>query len=109
LNGKEIEKQHDVLLQDLRSMIDDARRHVACEVDSTLSMLYWHIGQRIQKDILGSKRADYGKEIIVTVSRQLIAEFGSGFSEKNLWRMVQFCRQGLLKTMLDTDKRRSPR
>ena len=90
MSGKEITKQHDVLLQDLRSMVDDARRHVAREVGSTLAMLYWQIGHRIQKDILENKRADYGKEIVVTVSRQLIAEFGSGFSEKNLWRMIQF-------------------
>ena len=90
MSGKEITKQHDLLLQDLRSMIDDARQHVAREVDSTLAMLYWQVGQRIQKDILENKRADYGKEIVVTVSRQLIAEFGSGFSEKTLWRMVQF-------------------
>jgi len=40
----------------------------------------------------GEKRADDGAKIVVTVSRELAAEFGSGFEEKNLHRMVQFAK-----------------
>jgi predicted nuclease of restriction endonuclease-like (RecB) superfamily len=53
-------------------------------------MLYWQIGQRIRQDILQEKRAGYGEQIVVTLSRQLEQEFGRGFAEKNLRRMVQF-------------------
>jgi predicted nuclease of restriction endonuclease-like (RecB) superfamily len=47
-------------------------------------------GQRIRQDILKEKRAEYGERIVSAVSRQLTEEFGIGWSEKNLWRMVQF-------------------
>jgi hypothetical protein len=39
---------------------------------------------------LKEKRAEYGDEIVVTLSRQLALEFGRGFTEKNVRRMVQF-------------------
>jgi hypothetical protein len=40
--------------------------------------------------VLDSERAGYGEQIVVTLSHQLMAEFGRGYSEKNLRRMVQF-------------------
>ncbi len=52
--------------------------------------MYWHIGKRITTEILLNKRAEYGKEILVTLSRKLVLEFGNSFNEKNLRRMVQF-------------------
>jgi predicted nuclease of restriction endonuclease-like (RecB) superfamily len=78
------------LLADLRQLIDEARRSAAIAVNAGLTLMYWRIGQRIRTDILGRTRAGYGEEIISTLSRQLAAEFGRGFEEKNLRRMVQF-------------------
>ncbi len=78
------------LLQDLREMIAGARQDVARSVNSALVMLYWKVGQRIRKEILKEKRADYGELIVHTVSAQLAKEFGSGFAEKSLRRMIQF-------------------
>jgi hypothetical protein len=80
----------DSLFQDLRSLIVGARQDVARQVNSALVMLYWRVGQRIRKDILKEKRADYGEQIVPTLSQQLTEEFGEGFAEKNLRRMVQF-------------------
>jgi hypothetical protein len=40
--------------------------------------------------VLGNKRADYGKQIISTLAGKLIEEYGNGFSEKNIRRMIQF-------------------
>ena len=51
---------------------------------------YWQVGRRIRTDILESKRAAYGEEIVSTLSRQLSAEFGSGYSRPNLFRMIRF-------------------
>jgi hypothetical protein len=48
------------------------------------------MGRRIRQDILKEKRAEYGEEIVPTVSAQLVKEFGAGFNEKNLRRMIQF-------------------
>jgi hypothetical protein len=46
--------------------------------------------QRIRQDILQEKQAEYGREIVPTLSAQLTPEFGDGFSKRNLFRMVQF-------------------
>ena len=78
------------LLADVRGMILTTREGVARAVNSSLTMLYWQVGRRIHQDILNAKRADYGERIVVSLSRQLEAEFGRGFAEKNLRRMVQF-------------------
>lgn len=60
-------------------------------MNSELTLMYWHIGERINRDVLDNQRAEYGKQIVVTVSRQLREEFGfSGFDEKNIRRMMQF-------------------
>jgi predicted nuclease of restriction endonuclease-like (RecB) superfamily len=78
------------LLTDVRELILAVRAQVARAVDSGLVTLYWHIGRRVHQDILKAKRAGYGEKIVATLSRQLEAEFGRGFAEKNLRRMVQF-------------------
>ena len=61
-------------------MIEDARTAAAAAVNASLTMLYWHIGRRIREDVLNEKRAQYGKEIVVTLSRQLVTEYGTCFS-----------------------------
>ena len=78
------------LLGDLRNLIQEARQDVARSVNSALVMLCWKVGQRIRKDILKEKRADYGERILPTLSAKLEVEFGQGFNEKSLRRMVQF-------------------
>ena len=80
----------DDLVADVRSMISQTRDGIARTVNTGMTLLYWRIGKRIHNEILGEERAEYGKEIVSTLSRQLVEEFGSGFSEKNLRRMVQF-------------------
>ncbi len=71
-------------------MIDQAKRSVASVVNTHLTALNWQIGRRIHTEILEEKRADYGKEIVATLSRELTKEYGTGFKEATLWRMVQF-------------------
>jgi hypothetical protein len=83
-------KLTDDLFRDLRSLIIEARQDVARSVNSALVLLYWRVGQRIRKDILKEKRADYGEQIVATLSQQLTEEFGSNFSTRNLWHMIGF-------------------
>jgi predicted nuclease of restriction endonuclease-like (RecB) superfamily len=78
------------LLSDLRQLIAEARQDVARQVNSALVSLYWRIGQRIRQDLLKEKRAEYGRQMVSAVSRQLVEEFGQGLSEKSLWHMVRF-------------------
>ena len=82
------------LIQDLRQIIEQTRGSVAVAANYALSMMYWHIGNRINKDVLDNQRAEYGKNIVASVARQLRAEYGSkGFDEKNIRRMMSFAHQ----------------
>jgi predicted nuclease of restriction endonuclease-like (RecB) superfamily len=80
----------EALLADLRSLIHSARQRVATVANSTQTMLYWHVGRRLLTENLQAGRAAYGKRILVTVSQELKAEFGDGFSYSALTRMVRF-------------------
>jgi len=79
-----------ILLDDVRELILATRQTIARGVNAALVMLYWKIGQRIRVGVLQEKRAGYGQEIFSTLSRKLVAEFGRGFSQQNLFRMVEF-------------------
>ena len=78
------------LLTDIRGLIEETRKNVARSVNSALVMLYWHVGCRIRRAILKSKRAAYGEQILPTLSAKLRAEFGRGRSERNLAYMIRF-------------------
>ena len=79
------------LIQDLRQIIEQARGHVAATANYELTMMYWHIGERINREVLGNQRAEYGKQIVSAVSTQLQEEYGKkGFEPRSIWRMMQF-------------------
>lgn len=59
------------LITDLHRIIEQARCRVAATANYELTMMYWHIGERINRDILDNERAAYGQRIVATVSRQL--------------------------------------
>ena len=78
------------LLSEVRALILATRQTVAQGVNSALVLLYWQIGQRIRTDILKAKRAEYGQQIVHALSAKLTAEFGRGFTPRNLFNMVRF-------------------
>ncbi|MBQ8938860.1 MAG: hypothetical protein IJ047_01380 [Paludibacteraceae bacterium] len=79
------------LLGDLRKIIDSARSHVAATANYELTAMYWHIGDRINRDVLKNERAEYGKQIVSQVATQLQEEYGTkGFEERTIRRMMQF-------------------
>jgi predicted nuclease of restriction endonuclease-like (RecB) superfamily len=82
---------HDnALFNELSSLIEQSKLSVVSYVNSTLTVLFWQIGHRVNSHILRHKRAAYGEQIVVTLSRQLVKAHGSNFEEKNLRRMMQF-------------------
>ncbi|OGU58496.1 MAG: cytoplasmic protein [Ignavibacteria bacterium GWF2_33_9] len=81
------------LVNEIRQLIDKSRNHVAVVVNAEITMLYWNIGRKINLEILKEKRAEYGKQIVQTLSAQLTIEYGTSFSEKNLRRMMQFAEE----------------
>ena len=81
---------NDEIFDEIKSLIEDSRQQIAITVNATMTMLYWQIGKRINQEILKDQRAEYGKQIIATLAKQLVTEYGNSFAEKNLRRMVQF-------------------
>lgn len=79
-----------LLFSDISALIENSKKYVAHNVNSTITLLYWKIGKRINIDILKNKRAEYGKQIVVSLTRQLEGSYGKGFDEKNIRRMMQF-------------------
>lgn len=77
------------LLNEVRDLVLSARGQVAQLVNTGLTLLHWQVGNRIRREVLKEKRAEYGEEIVSTLARQLEPEFGRGFSQQNLFRMVE--------------------
>lgn len=79
------------LVVDLCNIINNAKNNVASKTNYELTMMYWHIGERINRYVLGNQRAEYGKQIVSTVSTKLQNYFGTkGFESRNIRRMMQF-------------------
>ncbi|HNY27168.1 MAG TPA: PDDEXK nuclease domain-containing protein [Candidatus Sumerlaeota bacterium] len=78
------------LFDEIKGLIEQGRQQVAVTVNATMTMLYWQIGKRINEEVLLEQRAAYGQQIVSTLARQLVEEYGHSFSEKNLRRMMQF-------------------
>ena len=78
------------LLEDLKNLIITTKQNVAISVNSALTLMYWLIGFKINEDVLKNTRAEYGNQIVHAVSRQLVEEFGNGFSRANLFHMIKF-------------------
>lgn len=72
------------LFNDVCLIIDEARRHVATYVNVEAVMLKWHVGKRIKEDVLFNQRAEYGKEILKTLSEKLTEKYGAGWGLKSL-------------------------
>lgn len=80
------------LLNDLRSLIGQSRQRVAVVINAEITRLYWAIGKRINDEVLGQGRAEYGKQTIRQLSERLTAEFGKGFTLTNLTHAIEFAR-----------------
>lgn len=90
MSKKEFFPPEKHLAIDIKQLIAQSREQVAVAVNSAISMLYWQIGKRINKDVLQNQRAEYGKEIVVSLSRQLTEEYGNGWGEKQLRQCMKF-------------------
>lgn len=83
--------QHkDPFFVEIKKLIEDSRQKIARSINSAMTLLYWKIGKRINDEVLEDKRAEYGKQIVPGLSKQLVQDYGNSFSEKNMRRMMQF-------------------
>ncbi len=75
---------------DVRQLIEQSRQQVALAVNAELTLLYWNVGRRINQDVLGNQRADYGQQVVKTLAGQLAETYGKGWGEKQLRQCMQF-------------------
>ena len=84
--------RNNSLFEQIKNLIEQTKNNVAIAVNSSLTMMYWNIGKLINDKVLQNKRAEYGKEIVATVSQQLITQYGKGYSYSALTRMMKFAK-----------------
>ena len=91
------------LLADLRGLIESARQRIATVANASTTILCWNVGRRLLRESLQDGRGAYGRRILATVSQELSAEFGVGFSYAALTRMVRFAEwmtdEGIVSTL----------
>ena len=87
----ELDKTNNKLYSDICKLVEEARNYVANTANTTMTLLYWRIGERINTDLLDGQRAAYGKQIVSELATQLQGKYGKrGFQERNIRRMMQF-------------------
>jgi predicted nuclease of restriction endonuclease-like (RecB) superfamily len=96
---------HASVLVDIRQLIEHARQRAAAAVNAELAFLYWQIGRRIQVEVLQGQRAEYGKQIIATLAQQLTADYGKGWSEKQLRHCLRAAETFADETIFSTVRR----
>ncbi|MEM6395897.1 MAG: PDDEXK nuclease domain-containing protein [Bacteroidota bacterium] len=80
----------DPLIVEIRRMVEEAQNTVARTVTAGLTILYWRVGQRINEEIIEDERAEYGKQVVLSLSKDLVENYGRSFEPRNLRRMMQF-------------------
>jgi len=78
------------LFDKISVLIEQARKKVAVTINQEMVILYWNIGKTVKEEIMKSERAEYGKQIIHSLSGELAQKYGKGYSPQNLWHMVKF-------------------
>lgn len=80
------------LFKEISGLIESARQHSLQLLNKTSVVLYWHIGHKINQNILDEKRAQYGANIIQDLATQLQTHYGRGFGRRVIERCIQFAR-----------------
>lgn len=78
------------LVEDISLLVATAKQRAAAAINNEITLLYWQVGNRVRQEVLGGERADYGKQVIATLATELTAQYGKGWSKRNLAQMVKF-------------------
>ena len=78
------------LFHDACVIIEQAQRWAYQAVNETLIKRNWLLGMRIQHEVLNDQRAEYGEQVVKTLSEELVIQYGRGFSTRNLYYFISF-------------------
>ena len=75
----------------MKQIVLQARQKAYSAINAAMVEAYWQLGKRIvEEEQAGKERADYGKQLLKTLSEALTKEFGKGFSTGSLYYYRQF-------------------
>ena len=76
---------------EIKRIVTQARQKAYTAINSAMVEAYWQMGKRIvEQEQQGKDRADYGSQLLKSLSKELTAEFGKGFSVGSLYYYRQF-------------------
>lgn len=79
------------MILEIRELLEKSRKNIAQQVNTELLTTYWNIGRIIvEYEQQSQLRAEYGKQTLKELSKELTREFGKGFSRSNLQNMRAF-------------------
>ena len=76
--------------QEIKNILESARNKVYQTANFAMVEAYWQIGKSIIEEQGGDQRAEYGTGLLKELSRQMMQDFGKGFTVANLKNMRQF-------------------
>ncbi|MEP0879860.1 PDDEXK nuclease domain-containing protein [Funiculus sociatus GB2-M2] len=82
--SNDLRQPDDLLFQEIGQLIDAAKQRAAAAINAEITLLYWQVGNRIQIEVLQGQRAEYGKQVILTLSQRLTQAYGKGWGERQL-------------------------
>lgn len=86
-----IEKSNMQMIEEIKDVIINSRNKIAYEVNNAMLLAYWNVGRIIvENEQNGNIKAEYGKQIMKELSRELRKILGTGFSVSNLQYMRRF-------------------
>ncbi|WP_418383413.1 PDDEXK nuclease domain-containing protein [Alistipes finegoldii] len=78
-------------IREIKQIVTQARQKAYAAINSAMVEAYWQMGRRIvEQEQQGKDRADYGTQLLKSLSKELTAEFGKGFSVPALYHYRAF-------------------
>ena len=78
------------IFEKVSEIINQSKQKVASTINTELVKLYWNIGKLVKTEILQNEKAEYGTQAVESLSNELVAEYGRGYSIRNLFNMIKF-------------------
>jgi predicted nuclease of restriction endonuclease-like (RecB) superfamily len=89
-SDRSVVQEDDALYQIIKALIEQSKAQVVAQVNQALVLTYWQVGKTIKITLVTDDRAEYGKATVDALARKLSQDYGNGFSQSNLFRMIRF-------------------
>jgi len=86
----ELQIDENSLFDRVAEIIETRKARAGTYANCEVTLMYWEIGRYINSVVLDSKRAEYGKRIVATLSQQLVKRYGKSFEYTKVTRMIKF-------------------